>query len=94
MKENLKVILEEKVAVLQVYWGECSRELVTEVHSAGVKIVPQVGSVEATKKAIKAGNKAINIYLSINMVHWNIEIAHRLSRMKGHKQGHDWHLLQ
>ncbi|KAI9120466.1 hypothetical protein K1719_007499 [Acacia pycnantha] len=54
-EENLKVILEEKVAVLQVYWGECSRELVTEVHSAGVKIVPQVGSVEAAKKAIEAG---------------------------------------
>lgn len=41
-EENLKVILEEKVAVLQVYWGECSRELVARAHSAGVKVVPQV----------------------------------------------------
>lgn len=41
-EENLKVILEEKVAVLQVYWGDCTRELVTKAHSAGVKVVPQV----------------------------------------------------
>lgn len=41
-EENLKVILDEKVAVLQVYWGECSQELVLEAHRAGVKVVPQV----------------------------------------------------
>ena len=41
-EENIKVILEEKVAVLQVYWGECSEDLVLEAHRAGVKIVPQV----------------------------------------------------
>lgn len=41
-KENLKAILEEKVAVLQLYWGECSKELVLEAHKAGVKVVPQV----------------------------------------------------
>jgi hypothetical protein len=34
--------LDEKVAVLQVYWGECSKELVLEAHLAGVKVVPQV----------------------------------------------------
>lgn len=28
------------------------------------------------------GNKWISIYLSINMIHWNIKIAHRLPRMK------------
>lgn len=44
-KENLKAILEEKVAVLQVYWGECTEELVSEAHSAGVKVVPQVSVV-------------------------------------------------
>ncbi|MBA0743002.1 hypothetical protein Gogos_005726 [Gossypium gossypioides] len=42
-KENVKAILEEKVAVLQLYWGECSKELVIEAHNAGVKVVPQGG---------------------------------------------------
>lgn len=41
-EENLNVILEEKVAVLQVYWGDCTRELVNKAHSAGIKVVPQV----------------------------------------------------
>ncbi|KAJ4716866.1 2-nitropropane dioxygenase-like protein [Melia azedarach] len=58
-KENIKVILSEKVAVLQVYWGECSKELVDEAHSAGVKVVPQVGSVEGARKAIDTGVDAI-----------------------------------
>ncbi|XP_038995911.1 NADH:quinone reductase-like isoform X3 [Hibiscus syriacus] len=40
-KENIKAILEEKVAVLQLYWGECSKELVIEAHNAGVNVVPQ-----------------------------------------------------
>lgn len=44
-KENLKAILDEKVAVLQVYWGECTEELVLEAHQAGVKVVPQVSIV-------------------------------------------------
>ncbi|KAF7803741.1 putative nitronate monooxygenase [Senna tora] len=54
-EENLKVILDEKVAVLQVSWGEISRELVTEAHSAGVKVVPQIGRIEEAKQAIDAG---------------------------------------
>ncbi|KAF3660941.1 putative UDP-glycosyltransferase 85A5-like [Capsicum annuum] len=41
-KENVKAILDEKVAVLQLYWGECSKELVLEAHKAGVKVVPQM----------------------------------------------------
>lgn len=41
-EQNLKAILDEKVAVVQVYWGECSKDLVDQVHSAGVKIIPQV----------------------------------------------------
>lgn len=44
-RENIKAILSEKVAVLQVYWGECLKELVIEAHSAGVKVVPQVSIV-------------------------------------------------
>nr|KJB77479.1 hypothetical protein B456_012G142600 [Gossypium raimondii] len=58
-KENIKAILEEKVAVLQVAWGECSKELVLEAHNAGVMVVPQVGSLEEAKKVIDAGVDAI-----------------------------------
>ncbi|XP_028957774.1 uncharacterized protein [Malus domestica] len=42
-----------------VYWGECSEELVLKAHQSGVKIVPQVGSLEEAKKAIHAGVDAI-----------------------------------
>lgn len=41
-KENVKVILEEKVALLQVSWGEYPRELVSEAHGCGVMVVHQV----------------------------------------------------
>ncbi|KAI9178442.1 hypothetical protein LWI28_026532 [Acer negundo] len=58
-EENIKAILNEKVAVLQVYWGECSKQLVQESHCAGVKVVPQVGSLEETRKALEAGVDAI-----------------------------------
>lgn len=44
-EENIKAILDEKVAVLQVYWGEISEDLVAEAHKAGVKVVPQVSVI-------------------------------------------------
>ncbi|XVF68066.1 hypothetical protein PTKIN_Ptkin10aG0173400 [Pterospermum kingtungense] len=58
-KENIKAVLEEKVAVLQVFGGECPKELVIDAHNAGVKVVPQVGSIEEVKKAIDVGVDAI-----------------------------------
>lgn len=58
-KENIRAILDEKVAVLQLYWGECTKDLVCEAHKAGVKVVPQVGSFEQAKKAVDAGADAI-----------------------------------
>ncbi|XP_050372555.1 uncharacterized protein LOC126790383 [Argentina anserina] len=58
-EKNINVILEEKVAVLQVYWGDCSVELVTKAHLSGVMVVPQVGSLEEAKKVISAGVDAI-----------------------------------
>ncbi|KAL5787710.1 hypothetical protein ACOSP7_004659 [Xanthoceras sorbifolium] len=58
-EENIKAILSEKVAVLQVYWGECSKELVQEAHCVGTKVVPQVGSLDEARKAIEAGVDAI-----------------------------------
>ncbi|TVU05460.1 hypothetical protein EJB05_48625 [Eragrostis curvula] len=54
-EENLRVVLEEKVAVLQVYWGEFPRERVEEAHRAGVKVLHQIGSVEEAEKAKEAG---------------------------------------
>ncbi|KAL4196277.1 hypothetical protein AMTRI_Chr04g245370 [Amborella trichopoda] len=58
-KDNVKVILEEKVAVLQVSWGDYPKELVDEAHEAGTKIVHQVGSIEDANKAICAGVDSI-----------------------------------
>lgn len=58
-KENIRAILDEKVAVLQLYWGECTSDIVLEAHKAGVKVVPQVGSYEEAKKAADVGVDAI-----------------------------------
>ncbi|KAL3515523.1 hypothetical protein ACH5RR_022425 [Cinchona calisaya] len=58
-KENIRAILDEKVAVLQLYWGECTEDIVLEAHKAGVKVVPQVGSFEEAKKAADVGVDAI-----------------------------------
>ncbi|KAG6652847.1 hypothetical protein I3843_05G032600 [Carya illinoinensis] len=58
-EENIKAVLEEKVGFLQLSWGEFSKELVHEAHCAGVKVVPQVGSLEEAKKAVSAGVDAI-----------------------------------
>ncbi|KAI3445749.1 hypothetical protein Pfo_002414 [Paulownia fortunei] len=58
-EENIRAILEEKVAVLQVYWGECSKDLVLQAHQAGVKVVPQVGSFDEARKAVNVGVDAI-----------------------------------
>ncbi|CAM8906955.1 unnamed protein product [Rhodiola kirilowii] len=57
--ENVRVILEEKVAVLQVYWGDVERNLVLEAHRAGVKVVPQIGSVDDAKKVLDVGVDAV-----------------------------------
>lgn len=54
-EENVRAILDEKVAVLQVYWGECSQDLVLQAHQAGVKIIPQVGSFAEAKKVVDIG---------------------------------------
>ncbi|OAY84484.1 Nitronate monooxygenase, partial [Ananas comosus] len=50
--ENVKVILEEKVALLQVYWGEYPRELVEEAHHAGVKVLHQEGLISLLPRVV------------------------------------------
>ncbi|KAM0899093.1 hypothetical protein ACQ4PT_021526 [Festuca glaucescens] len=54
-EENLRVVLEEKLAMLQVYWGEFPKERVDEAHRAGVKVLHQIGSIEEAVKAKEAG---------------------------------------
>ncbi|KAL9265444.1 putative nitronate monooxygenase [Drosera capensis] len=58
-EENVKVILDEKVAFLELYWGEVPEELVHGAHDAGVKVIPQVGNVQEARKAIEVGVDAI-----------------------------------
>ncbi|XP_043713586.1 (3aS,4S,5R,7aS)-5-hydroxy-7a-methyl-1-oxo-octahydro-1H-indene-4-carboxyl-CoA dehydrogenase [Telopea speciosissima] len=58
-EENIKAILDEKVAVLQVSWGEFPVELVLKAHQSGVKVVQQVGSLEGAKQAINVGVDAL-----------------------------------
>ncbi|KAH9328898.1 hypothetical protein KI387_001006, partial [Taxus chinensis] len=58
-KENVRAILEEKVAVMLVYCDDYPRELVDEAHNFGVKIMHQVGSTEDAEKAAVAGVDAI-----------------------------------
>jgi len=59
---NIKTILEEKVAVLQLYWGDCSQELVDDAHFAGVKVIPQVTNFVCLPK----GRNLSYIYCLVN----------------------------
>ncbi|KAF5202035.1 Nitronate monooxygenase [Thalictrum thalictroides] len=53
--KTIHAIYDEKVAFLQVYWGEFPKEKVDEAHKHGVKVLHQLGSVEEARKAIAAG---------------------------------------
>jgi hypothetical protein len=44
-EENLRVVLEEKLAVLQVYWGDFPNHRVQQAHRAGVKVLHQVRAI-------------------------------------------------
>lgn len=58
-ERNLKVILEEKVAVLYTSWGEFPKGSVDEAHAAGVKVIHQVGTVSEAVTAASAGVDAV-----------------------------------
>ncbi|XP_009349135.2 (3aS,4S,5R,7aS)-5-hydroxy-7a-methyl-1-oxo-octahydro-1H-indene-4-carboxyl-CoA dehydrogenase-like [Pyrus x bretschneideri] len=60
-EKNIQAVLDAMVAVLQVYWGECSDELALKAHRSGVKIVPQAGSLDEAEKEIYAGADAITV---------------------------------
>jgi nitronate monooxygenase len=52
--EHVRVCLEEKVPVLSFFWGDPSR-FVAPAHAAGLKVIDQVGSVEAARRSAQAG---------------------------------------
>lgn len=55
----VQAIYAEKVQFMQVNWGDFPRDSVDEAHRSGVKVLHQVGSVEAAIKAAEAGVDAI-----------------------------------
>ncbi|KAI3985058.1 hypothetical protein MKX01_038665 [Papaver californicum] len=51
---SVRAIFDEKLACMQVFWGDYPKELVDEAHKNGVQVVHQVGSVAEAEKAISA----------------------------------------
>lgn len=60
-KENIRVVLDERVALLHVSWGDYPGDLVSEAHHAGVKVIHQIGCFEDAEKAKIAGVDAIMV---------------------------------
>ena len=56
----LETCLDEGVAALVLFWGDATPHIQV-AHRAGVKVVPQVGSVEEAKAAADAGADAVMI---------------------------------
>lgn len=54
VEEHVNLCVEERVPVLSFFWGDPS-PYVERAHAAGVKVVDQVGSVEAAKRSVDAG---------------------------------------
>lgn len=54
MEEHVNVCVDERVPVLSFFWGDAS-PYVERAHAAGVKVVDQVGSVEAAERSARAG---------------------------------------
>ncbi|XP_010276523.1 PREDICTED: uncharacterized protein LOC104611242 [Nelumbo nucifera] len=53
--KSIRAIIDEKLACLEVYWGDFPKEMVDEAHKHGIKVIHQVGSVKAAERAIAAG---------------------------------------
>jgi nitronate monooxygenase len=54
IEEQVAVCLEERVPVLSLFWGDPA-PWVERAHAAGVTVAHQVGSVEAARRAARAG---------------------------------------
>ena len=57
-EEGIAVCLEERVPVLWFFWGDAA-PFVGPAHAAGAKVLSQVGSVEAARRAAALGVDAI-----------------------------------
>ena len=58
VEEHVNVCVEERVPVISFFWGDPSPYVQT-AHAAGLKVIDQVGSVEAAKRSAGAGVDAI-----------------------------------
>lgn len=54
VEEQFKVCIEERVPVLSFFWGDPS-PYVARAKEAGIKVMDQVGSVEAAERSLRAG---------------------------------------
>ena len=54
IEEHFAVCIEERVPVLSFFWGDPT-PYVSRAHSHGIKVIDQVGSVEAAKRSASAG---------------------------------------
>lgn len=54
IEEQINVCLEERIPVLSFFWGDCT-PYVDRAHAAGIKVLDQVGSVEAAQRSVRAG---------------------------------------
>lgn len=56
--EVVLTCIEERVPILSLFWGDPA-PYVDRAHAAGIKVVHQVGSVEAARAAVQAGVDAV-----------------------------------
>ena len=54
VEEHVNFCVEERVPILSFFWGD-PLPYVERAHAAGVKVVDQVGSVEAARRSARAG---------------------------------------
>jgi len=58
IEDQIGAVLSSGAAVLVLFWGPVD-EFVASAHEVGVKVVPQVGSVEEAERAVVAGVDAV-----------------------------------
>lgn len=54
LEEHISVCIEERVPVLSFFWGDSS-PYVDQAHAVGLKVLDQIGSVEAAQRSAHAG---------------------------------------
>jgi NAD(P)H-dependent flavin oxidoreductase YrpB (nitropropane dioxygenase family) len=54
-EQQIEVCIEEAVAIVSFHWGHPPREVISRLHTAGIKVWEQVGSPETAKEAVELG---------------------------------------